>query len=251
MEPPLSPCPRGCTRNVILARYDHGELPLETAPTPDGPFVLYGQQPVGMSMQVNARPFELTEHAQRRRWSPHVCPPEVFVAIDFETADGARDSACAVGLVRVEGDRITRSASFRVRPPRERFTNTEIHGLSWDDCKTAGDLSAVWREASPLLTGADYFVAHNAVFDRSVLQNSLGTYGVSAPAMPWVCTLRLARQSWQLKSYRLPDVSSYLGLDLVQHHDALHDATACAGILLAARALAREKNGWDWRRFID
>ena len=32
----------------------------------------------------------------------------VFVAIDFETADNGRDSACAVGLVRVENGVITK-----------------------------------------------------------------------------------------------------------------------------------------------
>jgi DNA polymerase-3 subunit epsilon len=33
-------------------------------------------------------------------------PEQTFVAIDFETADRGLDSACSVGLVRVEGGRI-------------------------------------------------------------------------------------------------------------------------------------------------
>ncbi len=32
-----------------------------------------------------------------------------FVALDFETADHGHDSACSVGLIRVEGDRIVTS----------------------------------------------------------------------------------------------------------------------------------------------
>ena len=37
----------------------------------------------------------------------------VFVAIDFETADAKRDSACAVGLVRVESGRVVYRESRR------------------------------------------------------------------------------------------------------------------------------------------
>jgi DNA polymerase III epsilon subunit-like protein len=44
-----------------------------------------------------------------------------FVAIDFETADYGRDSACAVAVVRVEGLAIVDRAHYYIRPPRSRF----------------------------------------------------------------------------------------------------------------------------------
>jgi DNA polymerase III epsilon subunit-like protein len=37
--------------------------------------------------------------------------PRAFVALDFETANRSRSSACAVALVRVEGDRIVEWAA--------------------------------------------------------------------------------------------------------------------------------------------
>ena len=40
-----------------------------------------------------------------------------FVAIDFETADYGRDSACALALVRVEAGVIVQRAFHYVRPP--------------------------------------------------------------------------------------------------------------------------------------
>lgn len=49
-----------------------------------------------------------------------------FVAIDFETADQGADSACAVGLVKVEGGRIVRSESHLIRPPRRTILFTYI-----------------------------------------------------------------------------------------------------------------------------
>jgi DNA polymerase-3 subunit epsilon len=40
-----------------------------------------------------------------------------FLALDFETANYYRDSACALGLVRVENNEIVDRASFLIRPP--------------------------------------------------------------------------------------------------------------------------------------
>ena len=45
-----------------------------------------------------------------------------FVAIDFETADYQRDSACAVALVRVESGKIVAREHRLIRPPRRTFT---------------------------------------------------------------------------------------------------------------------------------
>ena len=44
--------------------------------------------------------------------------PPTFVAIDFETADYGRDSACALALVRVEASVIVQRAVHYSRPPQ-------------------------------------------------------------------------------------------------------------------------------------
>ena len=51
-------------------------------------------------------------------------PPPTFVAIDFETADYGRDSACALALVRVEAGVIVQRAFHYIRPPRARMVFT-------------------------------------------------------------------------------------------------------------------------------
>src|SRR5205085_9653487 len=63
-------------------------------------------------------PSHVGARCYRRLLSPLAAP---FVAIDFETADHGRDSACAVALVRVERGRIVRRETRRIRPPRSRF----------------------------------------------------------------------------------------------------------------------------------
>jgi DNA polymerase III epsilon subunit-like protein len=61
---------------------------------------------------------ELGDHAPR---------PERFVALDFETATCDSDSACALGVVVVQGSRIVRRRRWLMRPPH-RLGQVELLG---------------------------------------------------------------------------------------------------------------------------
>ena len=156
-----------------------------------------------------------------------------FVAIDFETADNGRDSACAVALVRVEDGQITDRRSSLIRPPRPDMLHERIHGISWAMVEHERPFGKVWPELDPLLEGAAYLVAHNAPFDRSVLHACCRQAGLKPPDLKFQCTVQLARKTWQLPRVRLPDVCAHLNLPL-RHHDAGSDAEACARIMVAA-----------------
>lgn len=159
-----------------------------------------------------------------------------FVAIDFETADYGRDSACAVALVRVEGDRIVATEHRLIRPPRRQFVFTYIHGIRWEDVAGAPPFAGVWPEVAPILEGASFFAAHNAPFDKGVLAACCAAAGLPDPALPFVCTVKLSRRAWTLPSNALDAVCRHLDIPL-RHHEALSDAEACARILVAARGL--------------
>jgi DNA polymerase-3 subunit epsilon len=161
-----------------------------------------------------------------------------FAAIDFETANNARDSACAVGVVIVERGRIVDRLVELIRPPSPSFLFTHIHGLSWHDVKDAQRFDAVWAGLARELAGVEFLAAHNAPFDKGVLRACCETYGLAAPQLPFICTVQLARAQWDIRPTRLPDVCNYLGIDL-QHHQADSDAEACARIVMAAQA-----GGW-------
>lgn len=177
--------------------------------------------------------------------APPTGTPPTFVAIDFETANPQRDSACSVALVRVEGGRVTERHARLIRPlpkglhgsPRDLFHPrlVEIHGIRWNDVRNQQPFREVWMELAPVLEGARFLVAHNAPFDRSVLEQSCQAAGLRAPDLPFVCTVQLTRECWDLPSARLPVVARALGLPL-EHHDPLSDATACAHIAIAAWA---------------
>jgi DNA polymerase-3 subunit epsilon len=159
--------------------------------------------------------------------------PPVFVALDFETADNGPDSACAVGLVRVEDFQIVERRTCLIRPPRCSFRFTFLHGISWADVQDQPTFAECWPALTTLLDGAEFLAAHNAPFDRGVLQTCCATAGLAAPGLPFVCTMQLARHTWDVRPTRLPDVCRFLGIPL-RHHEAGSDAEACAHIVIAA-----------------
>ncbi|WP_254949106.1 3'-5' exonuclease [Cyanobium sp. N.Huapi 1H5] len=160
-------------------------------------------------------------------------PQGCFVALDFETADQGRDSACSIALVRVEGRQIVRREHHLIRPPRRTFLFTSIHGIGWSQVADAPSFAELWPQLAACLEGAQFIAAHNASFDAGVLRACCAQAGLRPPAQPFVCTVQVARQAWNLRPTKLPDVCRHLGLPL-RHHDALSDAEACAGIVLAA-----------------
>lgn len=160
--------------------------------------------------------------------------PPVFVALDFETADNGRDSACAVALVRVENARIVRREVCLVRPPRRYFRFTYVHGITWEDVQNKPTFAECWPALASLLDGAEFLAAHNASFDRGVLQTCCSAAGLAVPTLPFVCTVQLARRTWNVRPATLPAVCRFLGIPL-RHHEPGSDAEACARIVLAAK----------------
>ncbi len=157
-----------------------------------------------------------------------------FTAIDFETANYYRHSACAVGLVRVEAGRIVEKKACLIRPPDRWFKFTHIHGITWEQVKDAPTFRQIWPEIEPMIRQADFLAAHNASFDRSVLMRTCEHYGIAPPPVEFRCTVKLAREVFGIYPTRLPDVCRRLNIRLDAHHHALADALACARIVLHA-----------------
>lgn len=171
-------------------------------------------------------------------------PFDPFVAIDFETADSFRDSACAVALVRVEKGAIVARAHRLIRPPRSAFQFSYLHGIEWKHVKDQPAFREVWLDLAPILEGAGFLAAHNAPFDRSVLEKCCAAARLPPPRHRFECTVRLARQKWGIYPTKLPNVCEALDIPL-KHHEALSDAEACARIVIAAAATAATEHSSD------
>lgn len=156
-----------------------------------------------------------------------------FLAIDFETANRNANSACAIGLVRVENNQIVQRDHFLIQPPQSWFEFTNIHNICWQDVSTQPHFGDLWAMLSAHFADVDFIAAHNASFDRRVLYTCCDTYGIRRPSQDFLCTVQLARKVWKIYPTKLPNVCEHLSITL-QHHQALSDAEACAQIVMAA-----------------
>lgn len=157
-----------------------------------------------------------------------------FVALDFETADRGRDSACAIGLVRVEYGQIIYRASYLIRPPRDIFEFTYIHGIRWNDVANEPTFGQLWARIKDVISDAEFIAAHNASFDKGVLFACCKAHQIPEPKQKFVCTVKLARKIWNIYPTKLPNVCDFLGIEL-EHHSAISDAEACARIVIASK----------------
>lgn len=164
--------------------------------------------------------------------------PGPFVAIDFETADHAPDSACAVGLVRVEHGRVVRKVRQFIRPPRDVMLFTHIHGITLDYVEDKPSFAQAWPLLKEVLDGAEFLAAHNAGFDRGVMRACCLAADLDMPHQQWVCSVRQARNVLNIYPANLANVCRVMGIKL-NHHEALSDAEACARIVMAARRMQR------------
>lgn len=163
-----------------------------------------------------------------------------YVAIDFETANKDRASACSVGLVTVYKNKIISEDVFLIKPPRQEFEFTNVHGLTWDDVKNEQTFHELWPTIDKIISNADYLVAHNAPFDRGVLNKCCEDNSIDIPKIPFVCTVQLSRKQWDINPTKLNNVCEVLNIDL-NHHEALSDARAAATIVMRA-----ENEGWKY-----
>src|SRR5436305_14926166 len=85
--------------------------------------------------------------------------PTCFAALDFETADHGRDSACAVGVVRVCGEEIVERRHWFIRPPRPTFSFTYLHGITWQRVAGEPPFAGVWPQLAARLGGVAFVAA--------------------------------------------------------------------------------------------
>lgn len=175
-----------------------------------------------------------------------------FVAIDFETADFHPQSACSIGLVRMDqtGEMVD-SRYCLIKPPsfcHFALRNIEIHGIRPCDVKDAPDFKYLWPDIQWFI-GDSFLVAHNAAFDMRVLSSLLLNYDIDVPELKYLCSLQISRRVWpKLPSHALTSLSEHFGMNY-NAHNALDDAINCGKLFLKACS-GRMDDVTDLRRFL-
>lgn len=158
-----------------------------------------------------------------------------FTAIDFETANGFRGSACAFGAAKIRDGKLAATHYTLLQPPVgfDRFDprNVAIHGITADDVAGAPGFAEHFENLYDFI-GDDVVVAHNAGFDIGVIESGLEVSDRPVPRMEFACTLSLSRKNYRLASHALPSAAAEAGFQLNNHHNALEDAKAAAAIVV-------------------
>ncbi len=155
----------------------------------------------------------------------------IYTAIDFETADNKHDSACAIGLVKIQDNVIIDTYYKLIKPPRSYIKYAYFHGITWDMLKNQANFAELWHEIAAFTQNSSAFIAHNAQFDKNILYGTAEAYHIEIPPIPFYCTLKAARKFLNLPKNSLDSVCQALNIEL-NHHHALSDAHACANIFL-------------------
>ena len=157
---------------------------------------------------------------------------DTYVAFDVETPNSRNDRMSAIGVVVVEDGEQTMNFYSLVNPeePFDAF-NIQLTGITPRMVRNQPTFPVLWELLRPLLDGG-ILCAHNAVFDLGVLGKCLRDYGIDwKPAAEYVCTCQMGRKLLpQAENHRLNTLAELLDLPL-QHHNALSDTKACAGLL--------------------
>jgi DNA polymerase-3 subunit epsilon len=154
-----------------------------------------------------------------------------FIAIDFETANKNRTSACAIGLVFIKDFKIVFSKKHFIKPPKgEKFSSfhSNIHKIYEKDVEHSFTFEELWEDEFSKYFNDNLIVFHNASMDLSVLKNLFEHFSISNFDIDYVDTMQLAEKSGNPK--KLTELAEKFGIEIEKHHDPIADAKACAMI---------------------
>ena len=155
-----------------------------------------------------------------------------FIVFDVETPNYQNNRMSAIGITIIENGEIVDDYYSLVDPETHfDYFNIQLTGISEKTVKDSPTFPQVWQEIEPYMSSG-MIVAHNAVFDLSVLKKCLRDYDIQwKPYVRYVCTVQTGRRLLPGISHKLNDMCDYYGIAL-DHHKASSDSRACAEILL-------------------
>lgn len=162
-----------------------------------------------------------------------------FVALDFETANKYKNSACSLAVITVENGQITKKAYSLIKPPFMSFDPEciEIHGIEPNEVIHEKTFDQLWPTIYENHLKGKIMIAHNAKFDMNVLRATLDYYKIPWPELDYACTVKISRAVWpDLVNHKLNTMAAYLGVEF-KHHYALDDAETCAKVAIEAARL--------------
>ncbi|MET9800071.1 DEDDh family exonuclease [Streptomyces sp. NPDC006368] len=155
--------------------------------------------------------------------------PQGYAVVDVETTGLARDDrivSAAVYRLDAQGD--VEDYWYTLVNPERDPGPVWIHGLTSDVLEGAPLFSDIAAEFSQWLDGR-VLVAHNAMFDWSMIAREYARAERTAPVRQRLCTIALAKElALPLPNLKLESLAAHFGVVQQRAHHALDDARVLA-----------------------
>lgn len=162
-----------------------------------------------------------------------------FIAIDFETANPKRVSACALGYAKVQNCKIIETNGYLIKPVGGHAPfQSKIHGIKEEHTYDKPDFGELFPEVQDIFK---YPLVAHSLFDKQVL-NALSDHFDLGLSFEYTDSSAVAKDKLpDVKNCKLKTLVKYFGLPAFKHHDATEDSIACARIFL--KLIENEKEG--------
>jgi len=184
-------------------------------------------------LQASGYPIEQEEEFYRLKtcFTPYELQKYCVVDIETNGSKPGTSQVIEIGAVMVQNGKVVDRYETFVECAFLPEYITKITGIEPEDLKGAPSR----REA---LTGLRYFmedtvfVAHNANFDYTFLDASFERFGLGGIGNPVLCTIDLAKRTFESERYGLAYLIESLGMEETSHHRAYSDALCASRVML-------------------
>ncbi|WP_329115259.1 DEDDh family exonuclease [Streptomyces sp. NBC_01465] len=160
-------------------------------------------------------------------WPPAY--PQGYAVVDVETTGLARDDRIiSAAVYRLDAQGNVEDHWYTLINPERDPGPVWIHGLTSDMLRSAPLFPEIASAFSERLDGR-VLVAHNAIFDWSMISREYARAAVTAPVRQRLCTIALSKElALPLPNHKLESLAAHFGVEQRNAHNALDDARVLA-----------------------
>ncbi|WP_443044015.1 DEDDh family exonuclease [Streptomyces sp. NBC_00322] len=155
--------------------------------------------------------------------------PQGYAVVDVETTGLARDDRIiSAAVYRLDARGNVEDHWYTLVNPERDPGPVWIHGLTSDVLEGAPLFGDIAEEFSERLDGR-VLVAHNAIFDWSMISREYARASTTAPTRQRLCTIALSKElRLPLPNHKLESLAAHFGVVQQRAHHALDDARVLA-----------------------
>ncbi|MEV4862741.1 DEDDh family exonuclease [Streptomyces ossamyceticus] len=170
---------------------------------------------------------DLSTAASQAPWP--IAYPQGYAVVDVETTGLARDDRIiSAAVYRLDARGEVEDHWYTLVNPERDPGPVWIHGLTSDVLEGAPLFREIAEELSSRLADR-VLVAHNAVFDWSMLAREYARAETEAPVRQRLCTIALSKElELPLPNHKLESLAAHFGVVQQRAHHALDDARVLA-----------------------